>query len=118
MVDFINTLNGWLWGTPLIVLMFGAGIYFTVASGFFQFRHLGWIFKRTICSVFKKNAEVEGKTGMLKPFETACIAIGGTVGFGNIAGVATAVATGGPGAIFWMWVCALTGMIINRLKSR
>jgi len=115
-VDIINTIDGWLWGTPLIVLMFGAGVYFTIGSGFFQFRHFGWIFKRTIGTVFKKDDSVEGREGMLKPFEAVCIAIGGTVGFGNIAGVATAVASGGPGAIFWMWLCALFGMIIKQVE--
>ena len=116
MVEIITMIDGWLWGTPLIVLMFGAGIFFTIASGFFQFRHFGWIFKRTIGSVFKKDESTTDRPGMLKPFETACIAIGGSVGFGNIAGVATAVASGGPGAIFWMWICALTGMIIKQVE--
>lgn len=116
MVDFINMIDGWLWGTPLIVLMFGAGIYFTVRSGFFQFRHFNWIMKHTIGTVFRRGGPTEGREGMLRPFEAVCIAIGGTVGFGNIAGVATAVASGGPGAIFWMWVCALTGMMIKQVE--
>lgn len=117
MVDFINKLDGWLWGTPLIVLMFGTGLFLTIRSGFFQIRYFGWIFKRTIGTVFQKSSGDEKiREGMLTPFEAVCIAIGGTVGFGNIAGVATAVASGGPGALFWMWLCALFGMILKQVE--
>ena len=97
MIDFLNWLNGMLWGLPLIALMIVAGLYFTIRSGAFQFRHFGWIIKHTGGRLTSKESG-EGD-GMLSPFEAICTAVGGTVGFGNIAGVATAVAAGGPGAV-------------------
>ena len=116
MIDFLNWLDGVLWGVPLIALMIITGLYFTIRSGFFQFRHFGWIMKNTLGTIFKKDDEnTEGK-GMLTPFEAISTAIGGTVGFGNIAGVATAVASGGPGAILWMWLCSLLSMILKQVE--
>lgn len=100
MINFLNWLDGVLWGVPLIALIILTGIYFTVCSGFFQFRYFDWIMKRTIGQMFKTGeSDAEGK-GMLTSFEAISTAIGGTVGFGNIAGVATAVAAGGPGGCF------------------
>ncbi len=102
---------------PLIVLMLATGIYFTVRSGFFQFTHFGWIMKNTVGQIFHGTADKnESGKGMLHPFETIATAIGGTVGFGNIAGVATAVAAGGPGAVFWMWLTAALGMILKQVE--
>lgn len=99
MIAFLNWLDGVLWGLPLIVLMIATGLYFTVRSGFFQFRHFGWIMKRTAGQMFVKDenkGKAQNEKGMLSSFEAISTAIGGTVGFGNIAGVATAVAAGGP----------------------
>ena len=116
MIDFLNWLDGVLGGLPLIVLMVITGLYFTVRSGFFQFRYFGWTMKRTGGRILEKKSEtVEGK-GMLTPFEAISTAIGGTVGFGNIAGVATAVAAGGPGAVLWMWLTACLGMILKQVE--
>lgn len=95
MIAFLNWLDGVLWGVPLIALMILTGLYFTVRSGFFQFRHFGWIMKRTGGKLFQKEKEASEGKGMLSSFEAISTAIGGTVGFGNIAGVATAVAAGG-----------------------
>ncbi|MDO5416997.1 MAG: amino acid carrier protein [Lachnospiraceae bacterium] len=128
MIDFLNWLNGILWGLPLIVLMLATGLYFTVRSGFFQFRYFGWIMKRTIGQMFRKTETNEDggngdgrkaggeEKGMLSAFEAISTAIGGTVGFGNIAGVATAVAAGGPGAVLWMWLTSLLGMILKQVE--
>lgn len=116
MIDFLNWLDGVLWGLPLIVLMVVTGLYFTVRSGFFQFRYFGWTMKRTGGRIFSKNDQVEEGKGMLTPFEAIATAIGGTVGFGNIAGVATAVAAGGPGAVLWMWLTACLGMILKQVE--
>ncbi len=118
MIDFLNWLDGILWGLPLIVLMVVTGLYFTIRSGFFQFRRFGWIMNHTIGRMFQKemkNNSAEGK-GMLSPFEAISTAVGGTVGFGNIAGVATAVAAGGPGAVLWMWLTACLGMILKQVE--
>lgn len=118
MIDFLNWLAGILWGLPLIVLMIVTGLYFTVRSGFFQFRRFGWIMKRTGGQIFSGKTSrdnAEGK-GMLSPFEAISTAVGGTVGFGNIAGVATAVAAGGPGAVLWMWATACLGLILKQVE--
>ena len=119
MIDFLGWLDGMLWGLPLIVLMFATGIYFTVRSGFFQFAHFGHIWKNTAGQLRSKTArdsEDAHKEGKLSAFEAICTAVGGTVGFGNIAGVATAVASGGPGALLWMWICAGFGMILKQVE--
>lgn len=117
MIAFLDWLDGVLWGLPLIVLILVAGLYFTVRSGFFQFRHFGWILRRTIGQIFsRKKEDHSGEKGMLSAFEAVSTAIGGTVGFGNIAGVATAVAAGGPGAVLWMWFTACIGMILKQVE--
>jgi len=119
MINFLGWLDGVLWGLPLIVLMFGTGIYFTVRSGFFQFRHFGHIWKNTAGQLRSKTAHDSDEAhseGKLSAFEAICTAVGGTVGFGNIAGVATAVASGGPGALLWMWISAAFGMILKQVE--
>ena len=116
MIAFLNWLDGVLWGVPLIALMILTGLYFTVRSGFFQFRHFGWIMKRTGGKLFQKEDKASEGKGMLSSFEAISTAIGGTVGFGTIAGVATAVAAGGPGAIMWMWLSSLLGMILKQVE--
>ena len=117
MIQFLGWLDGVLWGTPLLVLILGTGTYFTIRSKFFQVRHFGFIMKNTFGKIFTGKVDAdETQAGTLTPFQAISTAIGGTVGFGNIAGVATAVAAGGPGAIFWMWVSALLGMIIKQAE--
>lgn len=116
MIEFLNWLDGILWGLPLIALMVITGLYFTIRSGFFQFRYFGWIMKKTGGRIFRKEDSASNEKGMLTSFEAISTAIGGTVGFGNIAGVATAVAAGGPGAIFWMWMSSLLGMILKQVE--
>ena len=116
MIDFLNWLDGVLWGLPLIVLMVVTGLYFTVRSGWFQFRHFGRIWRHTIGTIFHKSTDRTDREGMLSPWQAVVTAVGGTVGFGNIAGVATAVAAGGPGAVFWMWMTAALGMILKQVE--
>lgn len=107
MYQAFASLTGFLWGIPLLAITIITGIYLTARSKGFQIRYLGRIIK----SVFAKNdKEDENK---LTPFQALSIAVGGTVGVSNISGVATAIATGGPGAVFWLWVAALFGMIIK-----
>lgn len=114
MEKILDAVVGFLWGTPLIVGILFTGAYITLRSGFFQFTFFGHIMKNTFGKLLKGNdgSSEEGK-GMLSPIEAVSTAIGGSVGVGNIGGVATAIATGGPGAVFWMWVCSLVGMIIK-----
>ena len=105
-----------LWGVPLIALMLLTGLYFTIRSGFFQFRHFGWILKHTVGTITQKNTNVSEDKKAISPFEAICTAVGGTVGFGNIAGVATAVASGGPGAVLWMWLTSCLGLILKQVE--
>lgn len=103
----------YLWGTPLIVLILAAGFYITARTGFFQFRHFGMSMRHAWRSIFKKEKADANETGVLSPMEAMSTALGTTIGVGNIGGVASAIAVGGPGAVFWMWVAGLLGMIIK-----
>ena len=91
MSQFLNALNNFIWGPPLIILMIVTGAYFTIRSGFFQVRHLGYIFHHTLGRLFHHDEEPGEEKGLLTPYEAIATAVGGSVGFGNIAGVATAV---------------------------
>lgn len=94
------------WGPATILLLLGTGIYLTVRTGFFQLTHLKMWMRETLGRILKgEKGEGEG----MSPFQSACTALAATLGTGNIAGVATALAAGGPGALFWMWLSALTG---------
>lgn len=102
-----DAVNGFVWGVPAMVCIIGVGILLTVRTGFFQFRKLPYAMKATLGKIFKKN---EAGHGAITPFQAVCTALAATVGTGNIAGVAGAIAIGGPGAVFWMWISALLGM--------
>ena len=110
-----DAVNSFVWGAFGLVLLVGTGILMTVLTKFFQVTHVGHWFKQTIGSVFKKS--VSGHTGKkdksISQFQSMCTALAATVGVGNIAGVASAIATGGAGAVFWMWVAAFFGMMTN-----
>ena len=101
--DFINNI---VWAIPLIVLILGTGIYYTIRLGFPQITKLKQIYKGTIKKMFHQT---DGK-GAISSGQAALVSLGEIIGSGNIAGVATAVASGGPGAVFWMWISALLGM--------
>ena len=111
----MSFLSDILWGTPMLVLLLGTGLYLTVRSRFFQFRECRRIFRSTI-------GEVIGKNRSARQVRSVCTALGVTMGPGNIVGVATAIHLGGAGSVFWMWVSALLGMMIvfteNRLAVR
>lgn len=104
-MDFINWLDGMVWGPPIMVLLLGTGLLLTLYLRGIQFRRLIWAIKFTLFEGRKKQGE-----GDITPFQALTTTIAGTVGIGNIAGVATAIAAGGPGALFWMWMTALVGM--------
>ena len=107
-ISEINSkINGFVWGLPMMVLILGVGVYLSVRCGFPQFRHFGHIMKNTLGKAFEKT---ETKEGSVSPFKAMCTALAASIGTGNIAGVSGAIAIGGPGAIFWMWVSALLGM--------
>lgn len=107
-VASINSfLNNIVWGWPGMILLLGVGLYLTLGSRFLQFRKFGYSMKNTIGKIFKKK---QAAAGTMTPFQAVCTALAATVGTGNVAGVAGAIALGGPGAVFWMWVSALLGM--------
>lgn len=102
-----NIVNNFIWGVPAMLCIFGVGLYLSIRTNFIQVRKFPYAIKTTIGRMFgKKNAS----DGALTPFQAVCTALAATVGTGNIAGVAGAIAIGGPGAVFWMWVSALLGM--------
>ena len=105
---FNDWLNNIVWGPPFMILLVGTGIYLTVRLGFFQFTHLRFAWQRTFATLFRSRRKEE--KGVISPFQAVTSAMAATIGVGNIAGVATAIALGGPGAIFWMWMVALVGM--------
>lgn len=108
-MQYFEALTSWLWGTPLLVIIIACGLIFSIRSKFFQIAHLGLIIRNP----FKKDPELKDSKNSLTPFQAVSIAVGGSVGVSNISGVGTAIATGGPGALFWLWIAALIGMIIK-----
>ena len=108
---FATFNNDILWGPWTLIFIAGCAVFFTVLSGGFQFRKCIYIFKNTFGRITEKaQSKVEGR---LSPFQAATTALAGTVGNGNIVGVATALSIGGPGAIFWMWLMAFLGMMLK-----
>ncbi len=110
MTSFISLLNDLLWGTVLVYLLVGVGVFFTVRLGFIQFRHFGHMF-----SVLK-NSRKSDNAG-ISSFQALCTSLAARVGTGNMAGVAVALTLGGPGAIFWMWLIAMLGMATSFAES-
>src|SRR5690554_4893792 len=111
MQGFVDVVNGFLWNNFLIYALLGTGIYYTFRLGIPQISKIGPGFKQVFGGIFKRDekADADGMTS----FQALATAIAAQVGTGNLAGVATAIAAGGPGAIFWMWVSALFGMATN-----
>ncbi|MBQ8879532.1 MAG: sodium:alanine symporter family protein [Clostridia bacterium] len=113
-MDAINTALSFIYDNILsitmMVLLIATGVYLTVRTGFFQFRHFGYVMKSTVGSLFNKNTH-EKDSSSVSPFQAVTTALAGTIGTGSIAGIATALVMGGPGAVFWMWISALVGMV-------
>ena len=107
-IESINSVvNNFIWGVPAMICILGVGLYLTLRTKFIQIRKFPYAMKETLGRIFKKK---EASDGSLTPFQAVCTALAGTVGTGNIAGVAGAIAIGGPGAVFWMWISAILGM--------
>jgi AGCS family alanine or glycine:cation symporter len=106
LLAFERALNGYVWGGPMIVLLMGTGLLLTILTGVVQFRKLPYALNEVLGKVFSRG---EGQ-GSVTPFQAVATALASTVGVGNIAGVATAIFIGGPGALFWLWVSGLLGM--------
>ena len=114
--DVLDWIDGnILWGIPMLILILGTGILLSIRSKFFQVREFGYALKQTMGKTFKlrssKNKSALNNEKAITPFEAFCTGVSGTVGTGNIVGVTTAILSGGPGAVFWMWVSAFFGMI-------
>ncbi len=106
--DFVNYLNGIAWGPWMLALLVGTGVYLSIRLGFLQFTKFGYAMKNTVGRIFHKQ---EAGRGEVTPFQAVTTALAATVGTGNIAGVTGAIAVGGPGAVLWMWISALFGMM-------
>lgn len=107
-IESVNTaVNNFIWGVPAMICIIGVGLFLSINTRFLQIRKLPYALKVTLGKMFDKT---ETKEGSITPFQAVCTALAATVGTGNIAGVAGAIAIGGPGAVFWMWVSAILGM--------
>ena len=107
-IESINkAVNNFVWGVPAMVCIIGVGLLLSCRTGFIQVRKFSYAMKSTIGKMFSKK---DAQEGALTPFQAVCTALAATVGTGNIAGVAGAIAIGGPGAVFWMWISAFLGM--------
>ncbi len=114
LAEFNDIINSFVWTKVGVWLLIAVGIIMTILTGFFQVTHIGHWFKKTIGSMF--DSKVKGHTNekaSISQFQALCTALAATVGVGNIAGVAAAIMSGGPGAVFWMWVAAFFGMMTN-----
>ncbi|MBQ8250138.1 MAG: sodium:alanine symporter family protein [Clostridia bacterium] len=108
--DAVEAANGVIWGPIMLAFLIGAGLLFSISLKFVQFRKFGYMMKNTLLGIFSKQQHESDKSGV-SPFQAVATAMAGTIGTGSIAGLATAIVSGGPGAIFWMWVSALLGMV-------
>ncbi len=106
-IEFIN--QHILWGVPMLIIMLGTGLHMTAATKGMIFRRFGTVIKYTAGTIFSRDKA--SRSGSITPFQAVSTALAATVGTGNIAGVSAAIAVGGPGAVFWMWIPALLGMV-------
>lgn len=117
MITNVNSvINSFVWGIPMLILLVGTGILMTFLTKFFQLSHIGHWWKNTIGGIFHdkhitKHTDKEDQS--ISQFQSLCTALAATIGTGNIVGVASALISGGPGAIFWMWIVAFFGMMTN-----
>lgn len=106
MTKILEFIHGVVWGAPALILILGVGLYLSVRTGFAQLR----LFPEALCGFLRKLRGSDGNEDGVTPFQALCTALAATVGTGNLAGVAGAISIGGPGAVFWMWICAVLGM--------
>lgn len=114
-VESVNdAVNGFVWGVPMLVLIISTGIFMTIRTGFFQISKIKYWFGETLLAIFRKKSVTKTKDKKaISQFQALATALAATIGTGNIAGVATAIVIGGPGAVFWMWISAFFGMMTN-----
>lgn len=107
LLKYNKILNSFVWGPYMLVFLVGTGVYYTIRTNFMSITKIGYVLKNTLFKIFDKKVRGEGE---ITPFQAVATALAATIGTGNIAGVATAIAIGGPGAVFWMWLSAIFGM--------
>lgn len=107
--DLVMAFTGWIWGWPMLIVTGVVALLLSIKFGFFQFTKFGHCMKNTFGKIFDKTAD----NGNISPFQACCTALASTLGVGNIAGVSVAIATGGVGSVFWMWVVAFFGLIVK-----
>lgn len=113
-LDFVGKLNdNVIWGLPMVLLMIGTGVFLLFLTKGVIFTKFHVVMRYTTKTLFKKRDKTQVEAGAISPFQAVCTALAATVGTGNIVGVALAIATGGPGAVFWLWISALVGMVIK-----
>lgn len=110
----MRAISGFLWNVLFLVGLVGGGVYISVRLKFFQIRHLPYIIKQTFGKIFDKGTGA----GAVSPFQAAATAMASTIGASNIVGVSAAVAFGGPGVLFWMWVVFVVGAPLNSPRLR
>ncbi|MEG1823437.1 MAG: sodium:alanine symporter family protein [Cloacibacillus sp.] len=108
-MKFILAFSGWIWGDPMLYILGLGGVFLMVRLGFIQIRYFKYIWSQTLGKIFDKSTD-ESAAGTLKPIQALSTALANTVGAGNIVGVGLAIAWGGPGAVFWMWLLGIIGM--------
>ena len=111
----LSAVGAFAWGPVTLCLLAGSGVYLSCLLGFPQLRRPGLVLRKTLGSLFRRESRTE--TGKLSPFEALAVALGGSVGTGNIAGVTGAILIGGPGAVFWMWVSAFFSIPVIQESS-
>ena len=113
MVELVDLLNNFVWGVPTLLLILGVGLYLSFRTGFAQLT----FFTKAFRTFFGKWFQADTRSNAISSRQAICTALAATVGTGNLAGVAGAIAIGGPGAVFWMWICAFLGMIIKYAEA-
>ncbi len=116
LTDFNNSINSFVWGKGLYLLLF-TGVLTTIITGVFQITHIKHWFSETLGKLTQKDVSGHVKGKSISQFQALCTALAATIGVGNIAGVAAAIVGGGPGAVFWMWVAAFFGMMTNYAEN-
>lgn len=111
--EVISNFTSWMWGVPILIILIGGGIALSIIIGGIQFTRAGFIFKNTLGSAFGKKEKADKKDDGITPLQGLFAALSGTIGTGNIVGVGVAIAVGGPGALFWIWVAGFLAMGIK-----
>lgn len=111
-MDTLVEIGNFIWGAPMMIGLTAIAVLYTIGTGGFQFTHFGYILKNTIINQFAGKNKKDGEKG-ISSFKAMCMALCNTLGVGNIAGVAVSIALGGPGAVFWIWIAGILGMIIK-----